>query len=146
MLQVLRQGLISGQSKQWSGQMRQNKITRRSFHRVVTSRRYVGAVGTVIWTEYGSLYTNSDDPFPPRCTERHSENWRSAFRGAKTLRFIHHHVQNSPPPAANLSKLNPLHPPDPIFPRAILIASSHLRLGLPSGLFPSGFATNVTQI
>jgi hypothetical protein len=33
------------------------------------------------------------------------------------------------------------HSPQPISPRSILIQSSHLRLGLPSGLFPSGFPT-----
>jgi hypothetical protein len=31
--------------------------------------------------------------------------------------------------------------PQPIFPTSILIPSSHLRLGLPGGLFPSGFPT-----
>jgi hypothetical protein len=33
------------------------------------------------------------------------------------------------------------HPPKPISLRSILIPSFHLRLGLPSGLFPSGFST-----
>ena len=33
------------------------------------------------------------------------------------------------------------HPPHPTSWRSILILSSHLRLGLPSGLFPSGFPT-----
>jgi hypothetical protein len=33
-------------------------------------------------------------------------------------------------------------PPHPISPRSILILSTHLRLGLPSGLFPPGSPTN----
>jgi hypothetical protein len=45
-------------------------------------------------------------------------------------------LQSSPPvPIQSTS-------PYPICPRSILILSTHLRLGLPSGLFPSDFPTN----
>jgi hypothetical protein len=40
---------------------------------------------------------------------------------------------------------SPLHP-FLISLRAILILSTHLRLGLPSGLFPSGFPTNILYV
>ena len=41
----------------------------------------------------------------------------------------------------SLSWAGSVHPPHPTSWRSILIMSSHLRLGLPSGLFPSGFPT-----
>jgi hypothetical protein len=43
-----------------------------------------------------------------------------------------------------LSKINPIHtiPSHPISSRSILILFTHLHLGLPSGLFLSGFPTN----
>ena len=40
-----------------------------------------------------------------------------------------------------LSQINPVYAPHPTSLRFILILSSHLRLGLPSCLFPSGFPT-----
>jgi len=47
-----------------------------------------------------------------------------------------------PPPAHIPSQLNPLHtPPHLTSWSSILILSYHLRLDLPSGLFPSGFTT-----
>jgi hypothetical protein len=59
---------------------------------------------------------------------------------------IHHRTHNSPPPVPVLRQSNPIHTPKPISLRSILIPSSHLRLSLPSGLFPSGFPTNNNKL
>ena len=50
---------------------------------------------------------------------------------------VHYRIHKCPPPVPILCQLHPVHPPHPNS-RSILILSSHLRLGLPSGLFPSG--------
>jgi len=54
---------------------------------------------------------------------------------------VHYGFYKFPPPVPFLSQINPVHAPHPTFWRPILILSSHLCLGLPSGLFPSGFHT-----
>jgi hypothetical protein len=51
---------------------------------------------------------------------------------------VHYRVHNSPPQVPILSQINPVRP-TPFYLRSILILSIHLRLGLPSGLFLSGF-------
>ena len=54
---------------------------------------------------------------------------------------VHYHTRKCPPPVLILSQLHPVPTtPSPSW-RSILILSSHLRLGLPSGLFPSCFPT-----
>jgi len=52
-----------------------------------------------------------------------------------------HRIHKCPPPVPILSQLDPLDTPHPTSWRSILILSSHLRLGLPSGVFTSGFTT-----
>ena len=54
---------------------------------------------------------------------------------------VHYHTHKCPPPFPILSQLDPVHIPHPTSLRSTLILSSHLRLGLPSGLLPSGFPT-----
>jgi hypothetical protein len=49
-------------------------------------------------------------------------------------------VLTNPPLVPILSQIEPVHPTSL---RTILILFTHLRLGLPSGLFPSGFPTNI---
>jgi hypothetical protein len=53
---------------------------------------------------------------------------------------VHHRIHKCSPPII-LSQLNPINTPHYTCLRSILILSSHLRLGLPSGLFLSGLPT-----
>jgi hypothetical protein len=61
------------------------------------------------------------------------------LRGARTRRFITTvtTAATGPYPEPTESTQHP----QPISPRSILIPSYHLRLSLPTGLFPSGFPT-----
>jgi len=54
---------------------------------------------------------------------------------------VHYRIHKCPPPVPILSQLDPVHTPTPYFLKIHLILSSHLRLGLPTGLLPSGFHT-----
>jgi hypothetical protein len=55
---------------------------------------------------------------------------------------VHYRVRKSPPLTRILSQINPVHE-TPSSLRSIFISSIRLRLGLPSGLFPSGFPTKI---
>ena len=56
--------------------------------------------------------------------------------------IVHYCIHKRPPPVPIPSQLDPVHIPTSHFQKIQLI-SSHLRLGLPSGLFPSGFPTKI---
>ena len=54
---------------------------------------------------------------------------------------FHYRIHNAPPPVPVLSQIDPVSAPRPTSLRAILLLSSYLRLGLPSGILPSSFPT-----
>jgi len=54
---------------------------------------------------------------------------------------VHYRMHNNLPPVPILSQNNPVYTPRHTSWKSILILSTHLRLGLPNGLFPSGFPT-----
>ena len=55
---------------------------------------------------------------------------------------VHYRIQKFPAPVPILSQINPVHSPTAHFLKIHLnIISTHLNLGFPSGLFPSGFPT-----
>jgi len=56
---------------------------------------------------------------------------------------IHYRAQKSLPLAPILSQMNPVHNPPTYSPRPILILSTHLHGGLPSGLLYSVFPTKI---
>jgi hypothetical protein len=56
---------------------------------------------------------------------------------------VHYRIHKSPLPVPILSQLNPVYAPHPTSRRSILILSSHLHLGLPSGRLPSGLPTKI---
>jgi hypothetical protein len=57
---------------------------------------------------------------------------------------VHYRIHKSPPLVTILSQINPMHTIPSYL--SILILSTHLRLGLPCGHFPSGFPTNILDI
>jgi hypothetical protein len=54
---------------------------------------------------------------------------------------FHYHIHKRLPPVPILSHINPVRAPHPTSWRSILLLSSHLHLGLRTGLLPSGHPT-----
>jgi hypothetical protein len=56
---------------------------------------------------------------------------------------VHYRVHNSPPTVPTLIQMNTIHTLQTYFTKIHLILSSHVSLGLPSGLLPSGSPTKI---
>ena len=59
--------------------------------------------------------------------------------------MVHYRIHNRPPLVPMMSRINPGHALTSSFLISILLLSSNLRLGLPSGLFPSRCITKTTN-
>src|SRR5215469_6092164 len=59
---------------------------------------------------------------------------------------VHYRIHKRPPRVSILSRSNPIHASPSHFLKSILMLSSRLRLGLPSGLLPSGLPTCPTHL
>jgi hypothetical protein len=82
------------------------------------------------------------------CSIQHSPSWEAnRFSASQEIPRIlwnlkvHYRIHKCPPPVPILSQLDPVHTPYSTSWRSILILSSHLRLSILSGFYPSGFPT-----
>ena len=76
-------------------------------------------------------------------------NWFAASQEIPRILWnpkVHYCTQKRPPAVPILGQPNQSTNPHPTSWRTILILSTHLRLGLPSGLFLSGFPTKILWV
>jgi hypothetical protein len=90
-----------------------------------------------------ALLTYGAEPFLSSCQLCSHSGTSQHFKESEGSSLCSQEPSNGPYPEPDRS--SPYHtiPSHPISLRSILILSTHLHLGLPSGLFPSGFPTNI---
>jgi len=98
---------------------------------------------TIMVVHYRNLLTQSMEQVPSW-----KDNQLSASQEIPRILWnpkVHYRIHKCSPPVPLLTQNDPVHAPHPTSWRSILILSSHLRLGLPSGLFPSVFPTKTVH-
>jgi hypothetical protein len=59
---------------------------------------------------------------------------------------VYYLIHKNPPLVPTLSQMNPINTTQTYISRPILLLSCHLILGLPNGLFPSGFPSKILYV
>ena len=106
-------------------------------HGRFSSCRWIRILLRMKGTGYLITYSTEQSPF-------WEANWFSASQKSSRIFWswkVRYHICNCLLSVPILSHIDPVHVPTSHFWRSILILSSHLCLGLPSGLFHSGFPT-----
>jgi hypothetical protein len=89
------------------------------------------------WCEVTYLLMYGAEPFLRSCQMcSHSGNSQEILRNPK----VHHRIHKTPPLVPILSQFDSVHPIPSYISKIHFILSTHLRLGLPSGLFHSGLS------
>ena len=95
----------------------------------------------IYWTPYLFTYLLTYSTVQSPSSEA---NWFAASQEIPRISRnpkVHYRTHKRPPPVSILGQPNPIHIPVSHLLEIHLKLSTHLRLGLPSGLLPSGFPT-----
>jgi hypothetical protein len=98
------------------------------------------------------LEANQSSTLLPYSMEQGPSSVANRFSASKEIPLtlwnpkVHNHVDKCLTPVPTLIHINPVHALQHTSYRYILILFSHLRLGLPSGFFPSGFRTKTLYV
>jgi hypothetical protein len=109
---------------------------------ILAWRKYATVLLILLLTFEGSIAwpTHGAEPFLISCNCVPTQEFPSIL----WYPDVHYRVHKNPPLVRILCQINPIHPILSL--RSVLILSSHLRLGLPGGLLPSGFPTNILYL
>jgi hypothetical protein len=114
--------------------------TVRSLRDVLKSSLNIRAMSLKNSRKTGYIHTNTMELSPSR--EAVSRSATQEFHKILCNPKVQYSIHNSSQVVHILSQINPVHT-TPFSLSSIIILSSHIRLGLPSGVLPSDFFTNI---